>query len=271
METPTKDVVEALKESLGEDCVLTGDAVSDRASGIWRSDPIQAKAIIRPRNTEQVSQALAICHAHDQPVVAHGGLTGLVESAIASPDDVALSLERLNQIEEINELDRTMVVQSGVILQTLQETADDHGLMFPLDLGGRGSCTIGGNISTNAGGNRVIRYGMTRDMVLGLEAVLADGTVVTSHQSDDQEQRRLRFEAAVSSARKGVLELLRERFSGCARCRRIPLHDVCCCRRVLANSPAAAQAYRLQISAAALSGIRSDVEQLLLTGDHGTG
>ena len=174
------DVVEALKESLGEDCVLTGDAVSDRASGIWRSDPIRAKAIVRPRNTEQVSQALAICHAHDQAVVAHGGLTGLVESAIASPDDVALSLERLNQIEEINEVDRTMVVQSGVILQTLQETAEDHGLMFPLDLGGRGSCTIGGNISTNAGGNRVIRYGMTRDMVLGLEAVLADGTVVTS-------------------------------------------------------------------------------------------
>ena len=131
------DVVEALIDSLGEDCVLTGEAVSDRASGIWRSDPIRAKAIVRPRNTEQVSQALAICHAHDQSVVAHGGLTGLVESAIASPDDVALSLERLNQIEEINAVDRTMVVQSGVILQTLQEPAEEHGLMFPLDLGGR--------------------------------------------------------------------------------------------------------------------------------------
>jgi FAD/FMN-containing dehydrogenase len=174
------DVVEKLVETLGADCVLTGEAVHERASGIWRSDPIKAKAIIRPRSTEQVSQALAICHAHGQSVIAHGGLTGLVESAITSPDDVALSLERLNQIEEINPVDRTMVVQSGVVLQTLQETADDHGLMFPLDLGGRGSCTIGGNISTNAGGNRVIRYGMTRDMVLGLEAVLADGTVVSS-------------------------------------------------------------------------------------------
>jgi FAD/FMN-containing dehydrogenase len=174
------DVVAALTEALGEDCVLTGDAVRERASGIWRSDPIQAKAIIRPRNTGQVSQALAICHAHGQTVVAQGGLTGLVESAITSPDDVALSLERLNQIEEINPVDRTMVVGSGVVLQTLQEAAEDHGLMFPLDLGGRGSCTIGGNISTNAGGNRVIRYGMTRDMVLGLEAVLADGTVVSS-------------------------------------------------------------------------------------------
>ena len=73
-----------------------------------------------------------------------------------------------------------MVVQSGVVLQTVQEAAEAEGLMFPLDLGGRGSATIGGNISTNAGGNRVIRYGMARDMVLGLEAVLADGTVVSS-------------------------------------------------------------------------------------------
>ena len=152
----------------------------ERSAGIWRSDPIQAKAIVRPRNTDQVSTALKICHARGQSVIAQGGLTGLVESAITTPDDVAISLERLNQIEEINPIDRTMVVQSGVVLQSLQEEADEHGLMFPLDLGGRGSCTIGGNISTNAGGNRVIRYGMTRDMVLGLEAVLADGTVVSS-------------------------------------------------------------------------------------------
>jgi FAD/FMN-containing dehydrogenase len=86
----------------------------------------------------------------------------------------------MNGIEAINATDRTMVVQSGAVLQTIQEQAEEAGLLFPLDLGGRGSCTIGGNISTNAGGNRVIRYGMTRDMVLGLEAVLADGTVVSS-------------------------------------------------------------------------------------------
>ena len=86
----------------------------------------------------------------------------------------------MNQIEEINVVDRTAVVQSGVVLQALQEQAEKKDLMYPLDLGGRGSCTIGGNISTNAGGNRVIRYGMTRDMVLGVEAVLADGTIVSS-------------------------------------------------------------------------------------------
>jgi FAD/FMN-containing dehydrogenase len=174
------DVVEELIDTLGPDGVLTGEAVTARAAGIWRSDPIQAKAILRPRSTEEVSRALSICNAHGQAVIAHGGLTGLVQSAITSPDDVALSLERMNRIEDINPVDRTMVVQSGVVLQTLQEAAEEHGLMFPLDLGGRGSCTIGGNISTNAGGNRVVRFGMTRDMVLGLEAVLADGTVVSS-------------------------------------------------------------------------------------------
>jgi FAD/FMN-containing dehydrogenase len=174
------DVVRALIDALGTDAVLTGDDVHQRQAGIWRRDTVQAKALLRPRSTAEVSAAMRICHAHDQPVVAHGGLTGLVESAITGPDDVALSLERMNTIEEINRTNRTMVVQSGVVLQRIQERAEDEGLMFPLDLGGRGSCTIGGNISTNAGGNRVIRYGMTRDMVLGLEAVLADGTVVSS-------------------------------------------------------------------------------------------
>jgi len=173
-------VIERLRSSLGFDTVLTGAEVSSRSSGIWRQDTIQAKALIRPRTTEEVGTALAICHEFGQSVVPHGGLTGLVKSAITEPDDVVLSLERMNQIEEVNVIDRTMIVQSGVILQSLQEEAEKHGLMFPLDLGARGSCTIGGNISTNAGGNRVIRYGMTRDMVLGLEAVLADGTVVSS-------------------------------------------------------------------------------------------
>jgi len=174
------DVIEALRAALGADALLVGEAVRERAAGIWRPDTIRAKAIVRPRSTAEVSKALAICHAHDQSVIAHGGLTGLVGSALTSPDDVVISLERMNKIEDVNAVDRTMTVQTGVVLQTLQETAAEHGLLFPLDLGGRGSATIGGNIATNAGGNRVIRYGMTRDMVLGLEAVLADGTVVSS-------------------------------------------------------------------------------------------
>ncbi len=176
----TGSIEHALVDALGADAVLQGADVTGRSAGIWREDTIKAQVLLRPRSTHEVSRALAICHAHGQTVVAHGGLTGLVESALTEPGDVVLSLERMNTIEAINPLERTVVVQSGVVLQTLQEAVEEEGLMFPLDLGGRGSCTIGGNISTNAGGNRVIRYGMMRDMVLGLEAVLADGTVVSS-------------------------------------------------------------------------------------------
>ena len=174
------ELLQALGEVVGERGVLTGSDVSNRASGIWRSEGIAAKAIVRPRCTAEVSRALAICNEAGQPVVAHGGLTGLAEGAIAGPHEVVLSLERMNAIEEVNPVERTMTVQSGAVLEAVQNAADDVGLMYPLDIGGRGSCTVGGNIATNAGGNRVIRYGMTRDMVLGVEAVLADGTVVSS-------------------------------------------------------------------------------------------
>src|SRR5205085_10048897 len=91
-----------------------------------------------------------------------------------------LSLERMNAIEEIDAAGSIMVVQAGCVLQSACEAAEGEGLFLPLDLGSRGSATIGGNISTNAGGNRVLRFGMMRDMVLGLEAVLADGQVVSS-------------------------------------------------------------------------------------------
>ncbi|HUJ04091.1 MAG TPA: FAD-binding oxidoreductase, partial [Rhizomicrobium sp.] len=112
-------------------------------------------------------------------VVPWGGRTGLVEGTLAD-GAIALSLERMNAILDIDTDGATMTVEAGRVLQTVCEAADGKGLFFPLDLGARGSATIGGNISTNAGGNRVIRYGMMRELVLGLEAVLADGTVVSS-------------------------------------------------------------------------------------------
>ena len=173
-------VIVALRAQLGDSAILTGADVQQRAAGIWRRDTIAAKAIIRPTTTAQVATAMRICYEHDQPVVAQGGLTGLVESGLTSPNEIALSLELMNEIEELDSIDRTMLVQSGVVLQHIQESAEAVGLMFPLDLGGRGSATIGGNIATNAGGNRVLRYGMARDMVLGLEVVLADGQIITS-------------------------------------------------------------------------------------------
>ena len=165
---------------VGESGLLLGADVAARKSGIWRHDGIAAKAIVRPRSTEEVAQVLAICNAAKQPVVAHGGLTGLAESAITEPGELALSLERMNRIEEVHKVERTLTAEAGAVLEAVQEAADAEDLLFPLDIGARGNCTVGGNIATNAGGNRVIRYGMTRDMVLGLEAVLADGTVVSS-------------------------------------------------------------------------------------------
>ncbi|MBT8058244.1 MAG: FAD-binding oxidoreductase, partial [Gammaproteobacteria bacterium] len=140
----------------------------------------RARAIVRPADTGEVSRTLALCHEAGQPVVTHGGLTGLVGGARTGPDDLVLSLERMNRLEPVDTANRTVTTQAGVPLQRIQEAAEEAGLLFPLDLGARGSATIGGNIATNAGGNSVIRYGMTREQVLGIEAVLADGTVISS-------------------------------------------------------------------------------------------
>ncbi len=173
------DLIAQLVELVGANHVLTGDDVTARPAG-WRLGPSVAKAIVRPADTDEVAAVLRLCHATGQPVVTHGGRTGVAGGAVTTPDDIALSLERLTAIESVDAANRTMVVQAGVPLQVVQERADAEGLLFPQDLGARGSATIGGMVATNAGGNRVIRYGMMRDMVLGLEAVLADGTVVSS-------------------------------------------------------------------------------------------
>ena len=171
-------LLEAITADLGAGAVLTGDAVTERSAGIWRSDGLVAGAIVRPRNTDEVAAVLAHCHAAGQGVVVHGGLTGLVHGADASAEELVLSTERMTAIEDIDPVQRTARVQAGVPLQVLQEAVAEHDLIFPLDLGARGSCRIGGNLATNAGGNRVVRYGMTRENTLGVEAVLADGTVV---------------------------------------------------------------------------------------------
>jgi FAD/FMN-containing dehydrogenase len=139
-------------------------------------------ALVKPGSTAEVSAVVRLCHAAGQPVVPWGGKTGLVDGAVAD-GAVALARERMNRIEEIDPVAATMTVEAGCILQNVCEAAEAKGLLFPLDLGARGSATIGGNIATNAGGNRVIRYGMMRDLVLGLEAVLADGTVLSSLNS----------------------------------------------------------------------------------------
>jgi len=135
-------------------------------------------ALVFPRSTEQVSKTLRYCNERGIAVQPQGGLTGLAGGAVPIGPCVILSLERMRAIKELDAAAGTITVEAGVVMEAVQKAADAAELFFPLDLGGRGSCQIGGNVSTNAGGNRVLRYGMARDLVLGVEAVLADGTVI---------------------------------------------------------------------------------------------
>lgn len=172
-------VLEKLSELLGKD-IQAAENIDSSQLRDWSDEqggtPL---ALVLPRNTQMVSEILKLCNEHHIAVVPQGGLTGLAGGAVPVEGCVLLSLRNMNRIEAINAQAGTMIVEAGVILQTIQESARNAGMNFALDLGARGSCQIGGNISTNAGGNRVIRYGMTRDLVLGLEAVLADGTILS--------------------------------------------------------------------------------------------
>lgn len=180
MNTNASELLELFSKELSSHSVSKEDDIATRGESWLSSQASKASAILLPKSSTEVSFMLKHCHQAGQKVVPYGGGTGLVGGALANDGEFLLTLERMRVIEEIDSIGRTAIVQSGVTLQQLQEAVEDAGLIFPLDLGARGSATIGGNISTNAGGNRVIRYGMMRDMVLGLEVVLADGTVVSS-------------------------------------------------------------------------------------------
>ncbi len=160
--------------------VLPPDAVAERATSYWNSAPMQARALVMPSTTAEVAAILRACNNAGQSLITQGGLTNCVEAVEPTTNDVVLSTEKMGGIVEIDHVGGTAVVEAGAVLQTVQETVAAEGLYFPLDLGARGSCTIGGNIATNAGGINVLRYGMMRNLVLGLETVLADGTVVSS-------------------------------------------------------------------------------------------
>jgi len=177
------ELIDQLKNIVGENHVLSTTQVAERAKHFWDPSPMTAMALVKPGSTEEVSAVLKLCSSYSQPVVTHGGVTGLVDGEKTTKDEIILSLERLRAIESIDKDGCTMTVQAGCILQQVHSAANDAGLLYGVDLGARGSCTIGGNISTNAGGLSVLRYGMTRDQILGLEAVLADGTVVSSMNS----------------------------------------------------------------------------------------
>jgi FAD/FMN-containing dehydrogenase len=179
------DTVDRLLQGIvaivGADNVLVGDELSDRFAHIWETHiPLRAAAVVLPTCVAQVSSILTACHQYGMPVVVHGGRTNMVGSTETDGSELVISLERLNRILEIDSDSKTVTVEAGVILENLHRAVQEVGLMFPITYGAKGSAQVGGMIATNAGGLRVFRYGMTRQWVLGLEAVLADGTVISS-------------------------------------------------------------------------------------------
>ncbi len=175
------DVIAELVAALGPPNVLQADAVPDRNRHDWiHFPPTLPRAVVLPNSTEQVSQILRICLAHGQSIVPQGGMTGLAAGAHPDTTDIGLSLERMSGIEELDPASATLTAWAGTPLQVLQQAAEAAGFAIGIDLGARGSCSIGGNVATNAGGNNVLHYGMTRQNIRGLEVVLADGTIVTA-------------------------------------------------------------------------------------------
>ena len=171
----------ALAAIVGARFVVAGDAIDRRyRAGLGIAGVATPGWLARPKTTDEVSAILKLAHAGSVPVTVIGGQTGTCGAAVPVDGGLALSLERMDQVLAIDPLSMTMTVEAGCVLQLAQEAAEARGAFLPLDLGARGTATIGGVIGTNAGGNRVIRWGMMRDMVLGLEVVLADGTVVSS-------------------------------------------------------------------------------------------
>lgn len=174
------DLLKDLRDAIGDEHVLTDAAdVSAYAAdwrGAYRGTPL---AVVRPGSTAEVSRIVSIAHEAGVAVVPQGGNTGMCGGAIPSGDgsQIVLSLNRLRRIRDVDAAGGTITVEAGVVLADVQAAAAAVDRLFPLSLGSEGSCTVGGNIATNAGGTAVLRYGMMRSLVLGLEVVLPDGRV----------------------------------------------------------------------------------------------
>lgn len=164
---------------LDSSAIQTADmAVRVYAADRSRQIPGKPDCILFPSTTQQISDILGICLTHDQSVVPSGGRTGLAGAATASDGSVVLSLDRMNRIVEVDPVSMTITCEAGVILADAQDACTHAGMEFPIDYAAAGSAQIGGMIATNAGGIHVIQHGMTRHHILGLEVVLADGTVL---------------------------------------------------------------------------------------------
>lgn len=172
--------IAALAAAIPAELLLTDTDAMERYSRDWSGDHYgRPLAVVRPRSTEELSRLMKYCHEQKIHVVPQGGLTGLVGGAVPSypGGEVVVSLERMNKVRSVNPIDFAMVVEAGCILEDAKRHAEAADCILPITFGAQGTCRIGGNVSTNAGGFNVLRYGMTRDLVLGLEVVLADGRI----------------------------------------------------------------------------------------------
>jgi FAD/FMN-containing dehydrogenase len=177
------DFLQACRVAIGDAHVLTASADTSGYLTDQRGRYTgQALAVLKPASTAEVVAIVKLCHQYRTPLVPQGGNTGLVLGSVpdTSGRAVLLSLKRLNRIRTVDPVNNTMTVEAGCILQHVQQAAADAQRLFPLSLAAEGSCTIGGNLSTNAGGTGVLRYGNTRELCLGLEVVTAQGEIMSS-------------------------------------------------------------------------------------------
>ncbi|KAH8176194.1 FAD binding domain-containing protein [Sarocladium implicatum] len=180
----TPEHVQHLKSLVGETAVLDGvNADAEADLEIFNEDWMHkyrgsSRLVVKPGSTEEVSKVLKYCNDNLLAVVPQGGNTGLVGGSVPVFDEIVISMSRMNTIHSFDEVSGTLVVDAGVVLETADSYLADRGYIFPLDLGAKGSCHIGGNVATNAGGLRLLRYGSLHGTVLGIEAVLPDGTIM---------------------------------------------------------------------------------------------
>ncbi len=179
-QTPSSETLDRLVAVVGERHAIRDASAMDAYMREWRQIWVgRSPLVLRPGSTEEVSKILAIANETGTAIVPQAGNTGLCGGQIPTDEgsEVLLSLDRMNRVLDVDPADNTITVEAGAILKSVQEAADAAGRLFPLSLASEGSCRIGGNLSTNAGGLNVIAYGNTRDLCLGLEVVLADGRV----------------------------------------------------------------------------------------------
>jgi len=183
-DSPASKLISALRTLLGDAAVLTPSSPNDESLARYQHDwrgryQGLALAVVRPASTPEVAATVRLCALHGASIVPQGGHTGLVGGGVpdASGRQIVLSLQRMNRVLAVDAVNLSMTVQAGCLLADVQQAADEAGLLFPLSMASQGSCTIGGNLATNAGGTQVLRYGTARELCLGLEAVTAQGEI----------------------------------------------------------------------------------------------